>query len=184
MPRVMAFQSLVDSTVTAAEVVRGLMEVLPPRGHELVVFDVNRRDEMEGLINPGPIEGLDRLRSREDLPFRLTIIGNRPGGTGRIAAYTREPAGREELETDLGLEWPRGVFSLGHVALPFPPDDPVYGLDPKPGAGPQFHLGMVAPRGESGALLVPLGTFARLRCNPFFEVMRARIVASLAGGGS
>jgi hypothetical protein len=40
---------------------------------------------------------------------------------------------------------------------------------------------MVAPRGESGALLVPLGTFARLRCNPFFEVMRARVVASLEG---
>jgi alpha-beta hydrolase superfamily lysophospholipase len=179
MPRVLAFQSLVDSTVTAAEVVRGLMEVLPQHGHELVVFDVNRREEMEGLINPGPIEGLDRLRNRSDLPFRLTIIGNRPGGTARLAAYTREPGANVEQQTDLDLEWPRGVFSLGHVALPFPPDDPVYGLDPKPGPGPAFHLGMVAPRGESGALLVPLGTFARLRCNPFFEVVRARVVASL-----
>lgn len=184
MPRVMAFQSLVDSTVTAAEVVRGLMQVLPQHGHELVVFDVNRRDEMQGLINPAPIEGLDRLRNREDLPFRLTIIGNRPGGSPLLASFTREPGGREELQSDLALEWPRGIFSLGHVALPFPPDDPVYGLNPKPGDGPQYHLGMVAPRGESGALLVPLGTFARLRCNPFFEVMRARIVASLAGNGS
>ena len=182
MPRVLAFQSLVDSTVTAAEVVRGLMMVLPQRGHELVVFDVNRRDEMEGLINPGPIEGLDKLRVRSDLPFRLTIIGNRPGGTGRLAAFTREPGANVEQETDLDLEWPRGIFSLGHVALPFPPDDPVYGLEPKPGPGPAFHLGVVAPRGESGALLVPLGTFARLRCNPFFEVMRARVVASLRTG--
>jgi alpha-beta hydrolase superfamily lysophospholipase len=181
MPRVLAFQSLVDSTVTAAEVVRGLMQLLPQRGHELVVFDVNRREEMAGLINPGPIEALDRLRNRNDLPFRLTIIGNRPGGTARLAAFTREPGANVEQETDLDLEWPRGVFSLGHVALPFPPDDPVYGLDPKPGPGPAFHLGAVAPRGESGALLVPLGTFARLRCNPFFEVMRARVVASLDG---
>jgi hypothetical protein len=131
------------------------------------------------LINPGPIESLDRFRNRSDLPFRLTIIGNRPGGTARLAAYTREPGANVEQQTDLDLEWPRGVFSLGHVALPFPPDDPVYGLDPKPGPGPAFHLGMVAPRGESGALLVPLGTFARLRCNPFFEVVRARVVASL-----
>jgi alpha-beta hydrolase superfamily lysophospholipase len=179
MPRVTAFQSLVDSTVTAAEVVRGLMEVLPQHGHELVVFDVNRREELEGLVNPGPIEALDRLRIRSDLPYRLTIIGNRPGGTAKLAAFTREPGANVEQETELGLEWPRGIISLGHVALPFPPDDPVYGLDPKPGPGPAFHLGMVALRGESGALLVPIGTFARLRCNPFFEVIRSRVVASL-----
>jgi alpha-beta hydrolase superfamily lysophospholipase len=42
MPRVVIFQSIVDSTVTSAEVVRGLLQLLPEGGHELVVFDVNR----------------------------------------------------------------------------------------------------------------------------------------------
>ena len=72
------------------------------------------------------------------------------------------------------------MFSLGHVALPFPPDDPVYGLDPPTGGALAFNLGAVPARGESGALLVPLGMFARLRSNPFFDVIRAKVVESLA----
>jgi len=180
MPRVTVFQSVVDSTITAPEVVRGLLIHLPAKGHELVVFDVNRREVMQGLLAPGPLQGLERLRNEPSLPFRLTIIGNRPGGTAGIAATTREAGAREVTERDLPLEWPRGVFSLGHVALPFPPDDPVYGLDPPTGGELTFNLGAVPARGESGALLVPLGMFARLRSNPFFDVIRAKVVESLA----
>jgi hypothetical protein len=74
------------------------------------------------------------------------------------------------------------VVSVGHVSLPFPPDDPVYGLDPKPGEGdpPVYPLGSLAVRGESGALLVPLAAFSRLRSNPFFDVIRATVERTLA----
>jgi alpha-beta hydrolase superfamily lysophospholipase len=180
MPKVCAFQSVVDSTITAPEVVRGLLIHLPARGHELVVFDVNRREVMLGLLAPGPLEGLERLRNEPSLPFRLTVVGNRPDGTAGIALYTRDAGARETTQRDLPLEWPRGVFSLGHVALPFPPDDPVYGLDPPTGGELRFNLGAVPARGENGALLVPLGMFARLRSNPFFDLIRARVVESLA----
>jgi len=183
MPKLLVFQSLVDSTVTAAEVVRGLLLLLPSRGHELVVFDVNRRETLEGLLAPGPLEGLERLRRGPSLPFRLTIVGNRPGGTAAMALFTREAGATDEKVEDLPLEWPRGVFSLGHVALPFPPDDPLYGLVTKPGATPEYNLGTVASRGESGALLVPLGAFSRLRSNPFFDVIRAKVAQSLEAGG-
>ena len=178
MPRFLVFQSVVDSTVTASEVVHGLLNQLPPNGSELVAFDVNGREELEGLVNPRFHEGLQRLRS-SPLPFRLTVVGNRPDGSNAIALFTREPAGTAEREEDLPLEWPRGVFSLGHVALPIPPDDPVYGLDPPPDAVPRYPLGAFPGRGEGGALLVPLDAFARLRCNPFFSVIRSRIIASL-----
>jgi acetyl esterase/lipase len=179
MPRVHVFQSVVDSTVTAAEVVRGLLMLLPPGGHELVVFDINRREVLEGFIAPGPLEALEKLRNAPNLPFRLTVIGNRPGGSSEIAAFTREAGALEFTQEDLPLEWPRGVFSLGHVALPIPPEDPVYGLTPDPASGSGYNLGAVAARGESGALLVPLGTFSRLRSNPFFDVIRARITQTL-----
>ena len=179
MPHVHVFQSVVDSTVTAAEVVSGLLALLPAGGHELVVFDVNRREVLEGLIAPGPLEALDRLRNASRLPFRLTLIGNRPGGSNAIAAFTRDAGALEFSEEDLPLEWPRGVFSLGHVALPIPPEDPIYGLTPDPGSPSTYNIGAVAARGESGALLVPLGTFSRLRSNPFFEVIRTRIVQTL-----
>jgi len=40
---------------------------------------------------------------------------------------------------------------------------------------PSFPLGAVASRGESGALVVPAEMLARLRCNPFFAVIRSRV---------
>lgn len=179
MPPFLVFQSVVDSTVTAGEVVRGLLRLLPANGSELVVFDVNRSEDFQGLVNPGPIEALDGFRASTDLPFRLCIVGNRRDGSNAVALYTRDASGAEEREEDLPLQWPRGVFSLGHVALPIPVDDPVYGLDPAD-ANPRYRLGAFEGRGEGGALLVPIGTFARLRSNPFFSVIRDKIVSSLA----
>src|SRR5688572_14913777 len=183
MPRIVAFQSIVDSTITAREVVRGLLAELPHADHELVVFDVNRVDAIEGLIAPGPLEDLERIRNATDLPYRVTLIGSSSPGTRAVAAYTREARSTEVSKTDLGLEWPASVFSLGHVALPFPPDDPVYGIAPPPGSPPKFNLGAIAVRGESGALVLSLGAFSRLRCNPFFDVVRAKILETLVRDG-
>jgi alpha-beta hydrolase superfamily lysophospholipase len=180
MPQVHMFQSIVDSTVTAEEVVRGLLARLPARGHELVAFDINRQERLEGLIAGGPLEDLERMRAAVDLPFRLTLIGNKSRDSIATAAYTREPGARSVTVVDLPYEWPRGVFSVGHVSLPFPVDDPVYGLTPVPGSEPGFNLGAIAAKGESGALIIGLGTFGRLRSNPFFDVIRAHVVESLA----
>jgi alpha-beta hydrolase superfamily lysophospholipase len=181
MPRVLAFQSIVDSTITAREVIRGLLARLPPGGHELVVFDVNRRDRLRGLIAPGQIEDLEKMRQAVDLPFLLTLVGNRSPDSDEIAEYTRNAGQPGVRVRDWPLRWPAGVFSLGHTALPFTADDPLYGLSPPPGT--EFNLGAIAARGEAGALVVPLGMFARIRSNPFFEVIRARIRESGGGGG-
>jgi alpha-beta hydrolase superfamily lysophospholipase len=180
MPRVVAFQSIVDSTITAREVARGLLARLPRADHELVVFDVNRIDAVQGLIAPGPLEDLETIRNATDLPYRVTLIGSSAPDTRAVAAYTREAGAAEVRKTELGLEWPAAVFSLGHVALPFPADDPVYGIALPPETERRFNLGAIAVRGESGALLLSLGAFSRLRSNPFFDVVRAKIVETLA----
>ena len=177
MPRVVAFQSIVDSTITAREVARGLLARFPQADHELVVFDVNRIDAIQGLIAPGPLEDLELIRNATDLPYRVTLIGSSSPGTRAVAAYTRDAGSAEVKKTELGLEWPASVFSLGHVALPFPVDDPVYGISPPPET--KFNLGAIAVRGESGALVLSLGAFSRLRCNPFFDVVRAKILETL-----
>jgi hypothetical protein len=156
-----------------------LLAELPHDDHELVVFDVNRVDVIQGLIAPGPLEDLEKIRSATDLPYRVTLIGSSSPGTRAVAAYTREAGATEVSKTELGLEWPASVFSLGHVALPFPPDDPVYGIELPPDAKPRFNLGSMAVRGESGALVLSLGAFSRLRCNPFFDVVRAKILETL-----
>ena len=145
------------------------------------MFDINRNENLEGWIAPGPLEELARLRAATDLPFRLTLVGNRARDTRAVAAYTRAAGEREVVVENLPYQWPAGVFSVGHVSLPFPIDDPVYGLAP---TDRQFNLGALAPKGESGALVVSPGTFERLRSNPFWGVIQAKVAASEKPAGT
>ena len=134
---------------------------------------------MHDLIEPVLLADLERIRAAPRLPFRLTLVANRDPASAEIAAYTREAGTRETTRVDLPLRWPRGVLSVGHVALPFADDDPVYGLAPKANGQPEYPLGALTVRGEAGTLVVPLGNLARLRSNPFFSVIRDRIIASI-----
>jgi len=184
MPRVTVFHSLVDATVKSVDVVRGLLMLLPGDGNELVVFDVNRHEKLQGLLAPAPIAYLETIRSATDEPFRITLVGNRSVESVEAAVYSRAPHSSEVTVEDLPLSWPAGVISLGHVAIPFPPDDPVYGLTPADDGKPAFALGAFSARGENGALVVPLDLVARLRCNPFFEVIRSKVTQTCRADAS
>jgi alpha-beta hydrolase superfamily lysophospholipase len=176
MPTVTAFQSLVDSTVLAADVVTRLFLRLPARDHELVVFDINRQEFLASLIAPGPRRAFDEVANAPALPFRLAIVGNRAPTSAEVVEWVREPGRRQTQPVTLGLRWPDAVLSLGHIAVPMPADDPLYGLAPAARTdATTFTLGGPAPRGESGALAVPLGSLARVRSNPFFPVIVGRI---------
>ena len=183
MPRITVFQSLVDATVKTVDIVTKLLSRLPANGSELVLFDVDREESLQGLLASAPIEYLERIRNAPELPFRMTLIGNQSDTTRGMALFSRAAGTREVTRRDLPLEWPRGVFSLGHVSIPFPVDDPVYGLTPTLNAerGLRYELGAFPARGESGALRVPLGNMARLRSNPFFDVIREKIVEATGG---
>ena len=180
MPPVTAFQSLVDSTITAADLGRRLFARLPAKGHELVVFDINRNAVLSSLIAPGPRQAFAALTSAPALPFRLTVVGNTSERTLEVSEWTRAPGAREATVASTGLAWPNNVFSMGHLAVPVPIDDPMYGLAPRrPPDGLAIPLGLGAPLGEAGALTIGLGQFARLRSNPFFPVIVARIDAAV-----
>lgn len=73
------------------------------------------------------------------------------------------------------MTWPRGVISLSHIALPFPPDDPLYGVDP-PVEKQTIYLGNLAIQGERGLLRVPENWLLRLRFNPFYSYLEDRTV--------
>jgi alpha-beta hydrolase superfamily lysophospholipase len=180
MPTVTAFQSLVDSTIRAADLAERLFLRLPAKGHELVVFDVNRRALLSSLIVPGPRRAFDQMASAPALPFRLTVVGNRSSDSLDVVEWTREPGSRDALPKPTGLAWPDTVFSLGHLAVPTPTDDPMYGLTPRNTPdGLALPLGRGAPSGEAGALVLPLGQFARLRSNPFCPMILDRIDAAV-----
>jgi len=57
LPPILVFKSTVDSTVTTEAVVDRLLALLPPRRHELVLFDINRSAAKSTLLysDPGPL---------------------------------------------------------------------------------------------------------------------------------
>jgi len=68
---------------------------------------------------------------------------------------------------------------LSHVALPFPLDDEVYGLEPSELRSDFPHLGRVKLLGEEGALILPPGLLQRLRSNPFYGYLESKIIESV-----
>ncbi len=173
MPPILAFQSSVDATVTPQALVKNLFARLPSADHELVLFDINRIMEAEELLKHDPQTVFEPLLLEMDRHFDLTMVTNESEGSSRaIARRWIRGENKSSAVTYLG-DWPKGVFSLAHVALPFAPDDPVYG-GPSAGESPGIQLGDLALRGEHGVLLVSGNDLMRLRWNPFFDYMWSR----------
>jgi alpha-beta hydrolase superfamily lysophospholipase len=180
MAGVSVFQSLVDATVQPRAVIDRLLLKLPKRGviDELVVFDLNRSERFSALIDPVFARQAEEMAASGPFDFQVALISNRDPNSNEVVEYLRAAGSRETQTLALGLHWPGALLSLSHIALPFPVDDPMYGLTPTlPADG--FTLGGPALRGETGALALPLGRFARVRSNPFFSVIEGRIEALL-----
>ena len=170
----LAFQSTVDSTVRAEAVVDALLEHLAPGNHELVLFDVNRLAGAQALLvrDPGPLTA--RLLAMPARTFALTVITNATVETDRMKELRAESGSSSQTSRPLELTWPRDVFSLTHVALPFPPDDPLYGYLSERNAR-HVQLGRVQMHGENGVLAIPDWVLTRQRSNPFHSYMIERI---------
>jgi alpha-beta hydrolase superfamily lysophospholipase len=179
LPPILAFQSMADATVSTPAVIDTLFRKLAPEGHALVLFDINRRADAEPLLLPSAREELKALLTGPVLPFDLTVLANESEHSDRIVALRRAPGQSTVAREATELAWPPDVFSLSHVALPFPPDDPVYGAQ-RPAHPHRIYLGRPELLGERGLLALPVSSLIRLRHNPFFSYMDARIEAFLA----
>ena len=179
-PRVLAFQSAADATVSAPALIDALFGALRPGAHELVLFDINRHSDATDLYKPGAPDFRQQLLDGPPLPFELTVLANASPDSDRLVAIHRKAVGGESREEPMDLSWPQGIFSLSHVALPFHPDDPVYGARRPPESG-RVYLGRTALLGERGVLAIPPADLMRLRHNPFFDYMAARIDRFLTG---
>lgn len=172
-PPTLAFLSAVDATVTADAVVDNLLGHLQPDRHELVLFDVNRDHENVSILvaDPGPLTA--RLMANDELPFRLTLLTNKTPDAGELASLTKAPRSAVVLAEETELAWPQNLLSLSHVALPIPPDDPLYGQHDD-ARSHEFQLGGISLQGETGLLLIPADTLMRARHNPFFSYIETR----------
>lgn len=178
LPPLLTLQSVVDATVPPVASLTRLYSRVR-RGEpesELVLFDANRRAGMAELLGPQVDELRALAQPGKPFDFRLTLVTNAGTGTTLVAEESRAAGSLERVTTPLALEWPRGLYSLTHVAIPFPPDDPAYGGAPSP-AGLPFPFGVLDVKGERGVLKIPDGLLTRLRYNPFFAVVEAKIAA-------
>jgi alpha-beta hydrolase superfamily lysophospholipase len=176
LPPILVFQSTVDSTVTTEAVIDRLLALLPPRRNELVLFDINRSAVKSMLLtsNPGPLT--NRLMTDETLPFAVTFVGNENPDTSKVVIRRKAPFSTAASDTEkLNLAWPKGVISLSHVALPIPPDDPLYGQLP-PDSKDTLLLGEAVFQGERGLLRLSGDSLQRLKYNPFYKVVENRVL--------
>ncbi len=171
-PPVLALVSVADSTVPAESVVSRLLERVPVAQSELVVFDINRRHDMQLLIESARSQWLDVLRQRESLPFALSVITNLSEESSQVQALRRAAGAPDWQAVELEGRWPRQVYSLSHVALPFRADDPFYGDD-----GSQLvRIANVGLRGEKNLFVLPPEQLMRMRYNPFSDYLQQKIL--------
>jgi alpha-beta hydrolase superfamily lysophospholipase len=175
LPPILTFQSVVDFTVSTRAIITSLYQQLPDNGSELVLFDLNRNIKFGPLMRASANTMLNRILPDAPRSFRTTIITNIHPDTSEVMERVTEAGATTEQTRELGLSYPLGVFSLSHVALPFPLNDSLYGMFPDPVEEYGVSLGAVAPRGERGTLIVSLDSLIRMSSTPFFPYMLERI---------
>jgi len=104
------------------------------------------------------------------------LITNENPESRAVVALRKPPLSDKASETEtLNLAWPRGVISLSHVALPFAPDDSLYGQGP-PREKDTLFLGQMAIQGERDLLKIPYSFLVRIRHNPFYDFLETRVL--------
>ena len=189
LPPTLVLKSNADATVSTDAVVDRLLGLLDPHRHELVLFDINRFTAKSILLVSDPRALTTRVMGDHRLPFAVTLVTNENPKRLTIVARRQAPFSAEVSKTEpLDVVWPAGVISLSHVALPIPPDDPLYGRRPPDNADVLF-LGEMAVLGERGLFIIPYDWLLRIRNNPFYAYLEVRVLAwidnaNVSGNGS
>lgn len=178
----LTFQSVMDFTVSTRAIINSFYAHLPANGSELVLFDLNRAAKFGPLLSTTSDTLLTRILPAPPRNFRLTVITNASEDSSDVVERVTEAGASTETVRDLGLSYPFDVFSLSHVALPFPVTDGLYGLKPDPAEDFGIKLGSVAARGERGTLIVNLDSLLRMSSNPFFPYLIDRVDEQLRVG--
>jgi len=172
-PPVLAFQSVVDATVSVRDVLQGLFDRLPRGGHQLVLFDIDRLAEYQYILRKDPKTEIGALLTDAGQDFDVTLLTNRSAESRAIVIRQRSAGTTDVTTQETDFSWPQEMYSLSHLALPTPPDDPLYG-GPDAGKSPGIRLGNLALRGERGVLRVSPSDMLRVRWNPFYPYLESR----------
>jgi alpha-beta hydrolase superfamily lysophospholipase len=175
-PPTLVLKSNADATVSTEAVASRLLRLLEPHRHELVLFDVNRLAAKSVLKVYDPRALDTRVMGDPSLPFSVVLVTNEDNDSPAAVARRQPPFSADvTTEEPLGLAWPSNALSLSHVALPIPPDDPLYGRRP-PENEELLFLGEMAVQGERGMFLLSSDWLLRIRHNPFYAYLESAVV--------
>jgi alpha-beta hydrolase superfamily lysophospholipase len=175
----LAFSSVVDATVDVNALVGQLFNRLPEGGHELVLFDINYHSGIQELLRWSSQDLVAVLTQDPRHTYTLRLLSNRETQSRQLELRSWLPGQSTPAVQPMDLHWPDDIYSLTHVALPFPPGDTLYGGEPD-GESPGIELGTLALRGERGVLEIPAAQMLRLRWNPFYSYLESRTLEFLA----
>ena len=179
LPPILTFHSLVDATVITSAIVDRLYNRMAVNNSELVLFDVNRLGILDDFLQQNHNSLYKRITEAENIPFTLTIVTNVNEASQQVHSMSKSNQTTFGEVQKLNLAWPSKIFSLSHVAIPFPEDDDLYGSIGPVASNNYINIGTFSPRGERGVLAVPINLLMRLRYNPFYNYIEKRIAESI-----
>lgn len=173
-PPVLSFQSIIDNTVSVPDTVNNLYKRLPKGDHTLVLFDINNHFSSNLLVKAKVSNTIEYIKENSvGSNYQFDLITDLNSSNGRLKLITNH-----KVVKDLSYYWPKSLFSLSHLAIPIPKDDPLYG-DKKAAKSPGIKLGHLAMYGESSILEITPSAILRQRWNPFHDYTKERVLKFL-----
>lgn len=173
LPPILTFLSATDYTVQNQAVI-DVYQQLNNKGNELVIFDVNRHHDIAPWLSDEAYYATTQLLSVSPRNYKTIIVTNENENSWQTVAIIT-PAGQIETKIEpLNIIYPSNIYSLSHIALPFPDTDSLYGNQL---SNNEFgiNLGSLAMRNERKALIIPLDNLLRTSYNPFYAFLIAQI---------
>ena len=172
-PPVLAFQSIIDKTVSVTDTINRLYKRLPKGDHTLVLFDINNNFSNHLLVKKGVQQMIDRRKSyTEGSNYTFDLISDLNVSNNKIKLIRNNT-----YIKSLPYNWPKQLFSLSHVAMPISKEDSLYGVANTKSPGVQ--LGHLAMYGESSVLQIAPSAILRQRWNPFYLYTEERMLKFL-----
>lgn len=173
-PPVLSFSSIVDSTISAPDIVNNLYKRLPEGNHTLVLFDINHNYKRKNLLKKSLDHSLKTLRETATGPnYTFDLISNINAKDKNLVQITNNT-----LSKALKFRWPDNLYSLSHLAMPISSGDTLYG-NKSASKSPGIELGHLAMYGETSVLQIPASLMLRQRWNPFHAYTKQRVLAFL-----
>ena len=170
-PSVLTFASAVDSTISVPAIIEGLYDRLPEGNNTLVLFDINNKFRQHLLVRDRTLRSIHTLRSTVSTDkYTFEFLSDLNSSDGNLHLIRDG-----HHVTDLNLGWPKYVYSLSHISLPFSRFDPLYGSVDAP-ESPGIQLGHLAAYGETAVLQIAPSVLLRQRWNPFHEYTKQKVL--------